>query len=153
MRGNFFLVCFVLFCNFLFSQEKDTSFTLCNDGNIYPYYHPELKYKDGFWEIKQHFQSTYLTTKFQALKSNSGIITVQFKVNCKGQIGDFILQQCDLSYQPTTLDKEITDYFLTATKMLKNWIPAKDKEGNIVNSHKFFSFRIKEGILLEILPK
>jgi hypothetical protein len=152
LRPIFILTC--LFLNtLLFSQEKDTSFKLCNDESVYPYYYPELKYKGDFWEIKQHYQSTYPTTKFQVLKNNSGIVTVQFKVNCKGQTGDFKILQCDSDYHPITLNKEITDYLMTKTKELKDWIPPKDEEGNIVNSHKFFSFRIKEGILLEILPK
>ena len=64
-----------------------------------------------------------------------------------------MVQQCDLNYQPTVLDKVISDYFLEKAKTLKNWIPAQDEEGNVVNSHKFFSFRIKKGDLLEILPK
>lgn len=153
MKGNFFLGCLILLCNILFSQEKETSFTLCDDGSTYPYYSPELKYKGGFWEIKQNFISEYPTNQFQELKNNSGIIIIQFKVNCKGEVGDFSVQQLDLSYQPTVLAKEITKYFLTTTKMLKNWVPAKNEEGKFVNSHKFFSFKINKGVLLEILPK
>ncbi|PCI93398.1 MAG: hypothetical protein COB15_16485 [Flavobacteriales bacterium] len=152
LKPIFIILC--LFCNnLIFSQQKDAPFTLCDDGSVHPYYHPELKYKGGFWEIKQHFQSTYSTAKFQVLKNNSGIVTVQFNVNCKGETGDFKIRQCDLDYQPITLNKKITDYLMTKTIELKDWIIAKDEDGKIVNSQKFFSFRIKEGILLEILPK
>lgn len=152
LKSTFIMGC--LFCStLLFSQEKDNTFTLCDESRTYPYYYPELTYQGSFWEIKQHFTSEYPTTKFQTLKNNSGIITIQFKVNCKGETGTFRLQQCDLGYQPTIVDKEITNYFLNQTILLKNWTPAKDEEGNIVNSHKFFSFRLKEGVLLEILPK
>lgn len=148
-----FIICCLLYNTLLFSQEKDTTFILCDEGRTFPYYSPGLTYKDGFWEIKQYYQSKYPTTKFQSLKNNSGIITIQFKVNCKGEMGDFVMKQCDLMYEPTIINKKITDYFLAATKKLRNWIPAKDEEGNIVNSHKFFSFRIKSGSLLEIFPK
>ncbi len=152
LKSIFIIGC--LFCStVLFSQEKDTTFTLCNKGTLLPYYNPDLTYQGGFWEIKQHFQSEYPTAKFQSLKNNSGIITIQFKINCKGETGDFVVQQCDLNYQPTTLNKGITDHLLSKTKTLTNWIPAKDEEGKIVNCHKFFSFRIKSGVLLEILPK
>jgi hypothetical protein len=147
------VITLLLISPLLFSQEKGTSFTLCDSISVRPYYYPKLTYQGGFWEIKQHFNSTYPTDEFKALKNNSGIITVQFKVNCNGEIGDFKIQQCDLNYQLITLNKKITSYFLTKTKLLKNWIPAKDEDGNTVNSHKFFSFRLKDGVLLEILPK
>jgi len=137
----------------LFSQEKEENFTLCDSIGLWPYYNPTLKYQGGFWEIKQQFKTTCPTNKFKNLKNNTGIVTIQFKVNCKGEIGNFKLQQCDLNYQPTLLDKKITTYLLSQTKQLKNWIPAIDEDGNTVNSHKFLSFKLKEGVLLEILPK
>lgn len=148
----FIITC--IFCpSLLFSQEKETVFTLCDDGKTFPYYYPDLEYKGGFWDIKQHFQSGYPTSQFRVLENNTGIITLQFNVNCTGQIGNFSIQQCDLDYQPTILDSNVTNYFLIKMKTLSNWIPAKDKEGNTVNSHKFFSFRVNEGVLTEILPK
>ncbi|PCI95031.1 MAG: hypothetical protein COB15_12505 [Flavobacteriales bacterium] len=146
------LLCGIISLN-VYSQEKDTSFSLCEDVSTWPYYHPELKHKGGFWVIKEHFKSSYPTTKMQVFKKNSGIITVRFKVNCKGETGEFSLIQYDLDYQKTTLNKIITDYFLTKTKELKDWIPPKNEEGKIVNSHKFFSFRLINGELIEILPK
>ena len=153
MLKSSFIFFSLLFSMFLFSQEKDTTFTLCNKGTLLPYYNPELTYKGGFWEVKQHYQKEYPASQFQALKNNSGIITIQFKVNCKGKTGNFVVQQCDLDYQAITLDKKITAYLLMKTKTLTNWIPAKDEEGQLVNCHKFFSFRMKSGQLLEILPK
>jgi hypothetical protein len=118
---------------------------------VWLYHHRELKYKGSFWEIKKQYE--YPIAKFQNLKNNSGIITIPFKGNCKGETGDFSLQQCDLACQLTRLDTAITTYFLNKTKMLKGWSPAKNKEGKLINSHKFYSLRIRQGILLEILPK
>ena len=153
MLKSIFVITSLCCSTLLFSQEKGSAFTLCDSISVWPYYHPKLTYQGGFWVIKQHFKSTYPTDEFEALKTNSGIITVQFKVNCTGETGDFKVQQCDLNYKPTVLDKKITEYFLSKTKLLKEWIPAKDENGQTVNSHKFFSFRIKDGVLLEILPK
>ena len=153
MLKSFFIIACIFCSTQLFSQEKDTTFKLCEQSKTYPYYYHELSYQGGFWEIKQHYISKYPTLTFQKLKNNTGIITIQFKVNCEGQTGDFTILQCDLNYQPMSLNKEITTHFLNETKKLKNWIPGKDEEGNNVNSHKFFSFRIKDGVLLEILPK
>jgi hypothetical protein len=138
---------------FLFAQDKESNFKMCEQGSTYPYYNSKVTYQGSFWEIKQQYTTDYPLNKFQKLKNNSGILTIQFKINCKGEIGDFSLQQCDLNYQPIVLDEKITTYFLENTQKLKKWIPGQDEDGNEVNSHKFFSFRIKEGALLEILPK
>lgn len=143
-----------LMCSaFLFSQDKDSTFKLCEQGRTYPYYSSKVTYKGSFWDIKQQYLSNYPLKKFKKLKNNSGILTIQFKINCKGEIGDFSVQQCDLNYEPIVLNEKIVTYFLEETKKLKEWIPGKDEDGNEVNSHKFFSFRIKDGVILEILPK
>jgi len=153
MLKSIFIVFYVLCSISLFSQQKDTTFILCGEGETWPYYYPELTYKGGFWEIKQQFRSNYPTKKFQKLKHNTGIITIQFKVNCHGETGDYVIQQCDFDYQTIALNKKITTYLVSQTKLLNNWIPATNDKGEAVNSHKFFSFRIKKGVLLEILPK
>lgn len=153
MLKHIFAISYLFCSTLLFSQEKDTLFTLCDEVRTYPYYYPDLENKSNFWDIKQHFKSAYPTSQFQILNNNTGIITIQFNVNCKGETGNFVLQQCDFNYQPTIINKDIEDYFLNKTKTLSNWIPARDEEGNNVNSHKFFSFRINDGVLLEILPK
>lgn len=153
MLKPIFIIACLLCSTLLFSQERDTLFTLCGEGRINPYYYPDLNYKNNFWDIKQHFKSAYPTSQFQILNNNTGIIIIQFNVNCNGETGNFVLQQCDFNYQPTIINQDIEDYFLNKSKTLFNWIPAKDEEGNNVNSHKFLSFRIKEGNLLEILPK
>lgn len=148
-----FIIC-VFFCaNILYSQEKDAGFVLCGDSICWPYYNPDLTIKGDFWEVKRHYNNDYPTSSFKLLKNNTGIITVSFKVNCKGETGDFSVQQCDFNYQSTVMAKPVTDYFLAKSKSLTGWMPGKDEEGNVVNHHKFFSFRIKEGKLIQILPK
>ncbi|MGB0887260.1 MAG: hypothetical protein ACPGSL_03980 [Vicingaceae bacterium] len=139
--------------NLIFSQEKENSFKLCDSVGVWPYYNPDLTIEGNFWEAKEHYKKDYPLSLFQTLKNNTGIITVQFKVNCKGETGDFSIQQCNFNYQPTVMAEQITGYFLSQSKTLTGWIPGKDEEANVVNHHKFFSFRIKEGELIQILPK
>ena len=153
MQKSILIIISLTCSSLLFSQVKTDSFKLCDKVGVWPYYNPDLTYKGGFWEVKQVYQAEYPLATFQKLRNNSGIITIQFLVNCKGETGYFKIQQCDLNYQPTTLNQSIVDYFLSKTKTLKNWEPAKGEKGNVVNSHKFFSFRLKNGQLLEILPK
>jgi hypothetical protein len=51
------------------------------------------------------------------------------------------------------INTQITAQLLELTKGLKYWIPAKDDDEKIVNSHKFFAFKIVNGQLVDILPK
>ena len=148
-----FIICGLFACSLLFSQERDTSFTMCGDGKAWPYYHPDLTIEGNFWEVKKHFRTDYPLDLFKTLENNTGIITVQFKVNCKGETGNFSTQQCDFKYQPNIMDERIINYFLAKSKTLSGWLPGKNEEGEAVNHHKFFSFRIKEGVLIQILPK
>jgi hypothetical protein len=131
------------------SQVND--FKLCGDQKTHPYYYPELSYKGGFYEVK----SQILIKLNQTFLNNNinGIITIQFHVNCEGQTGDFNVKQTDLDYKDTVLDEKLSQHILEIVKNLTDWIPAKNENGEIVNSHKFLSFRIENGVLTEILPK
>ena len=51
------------------------------------------------------------------------------------------------------MSKKITKQLLNISKTLDDWIPAYDEDGNSVNSHKFFAFKIVNGKLIDILPK
>ena len=93
-------------CSLSFAQDKADEITLCDKGKAWPYYHPDLTYTGGFWEIKQHYQSAYPLDAFASLKDNSGIITIRFIVNCEGETGYFRVEQCDLDYKPTSLNQK-----------------------------------------------
>lgn len=133
--------------------KAQNQFKLCDSIKTMPYYHPDISNRLNFYDIKKHFRADYPETEFKNLSPNSGLITIQFKINCKGEVGDYRLQQCDLNYRLTEMDTAITDYFMSKTKALKDWNLGKDENGLIVNSHKFYSFRIVNGVLTEILPK
>lgn len=147
------LLAFSLLLQFGQAQESDTSFVICDGGPVWPYYYPDLLNKASFWDIKKHFENEYPYQRFKSLEHNSGIITVQFVVNCEGQMGNFKVLTCDLNYLKKELNSEISTYFFQKTKQLTQWIVATDANGNKVNSHKFYSFRIQNGALLQILPK
>ncbi|NQX97149.1 MAG: hypothetical protein HRT73_04600 [Flavobacteriales bacterium] len=153
MKKIILLFCFLYSTTTIFAQENTEKFSLCENLKTYPYYHPDITYKGDFWVIKEHFKNNYPIDNFKKMSNNSGIITIQFKINCKGKTGDFKVRQCDLNYKKTILNESISNYFLNKTKALKDWIPAKDEDGNTVNSHKFFSFKLNKGKLVEILPK
>lgn len=129
--------------------NSPSEFELCS-GSLYPYYYPSLKYKGGFYTIKQHFYKNYIPVLDG---NNSGIVRVRFHVNCKGEAGNYSTETYSLSYQSIELNSKIVNQLESLLKELQDWIPAIDDEREVVNSHKFLAFRIKDGELVEILPK
>lgn len=149
---NLSIFLIMIFAENTFSQAND-SFELCGDQKTHPYYNPELKYKGGFWEVKNHFISQYKLNEFINLDNNYGIVTIQFVINCEGKIGRFETQSCDLNYKDSQVNSIIITHLLELTKQLNQWVVAKDENKLEVNSHAFLSFRIENGKITEILPK
>jgi hypothetical protein len=145
------LFCILILPTIAFSQEN-AEFVLCGNQKTHPYYHPKLKYQGDFWEIKNHFKTKYKEKDFVDIKNNSGLVTIQFAVNCEGKTGKFVTQSCDLNYTDNEVNTLIVQHLLCLTKELKNWIAAIDENNLKVNSHAFLSFRIENGKIIEILP-
>ena len=117
------------------------------------YYLNDLKYKGGFYEIKEVLSTHFSMRNFTDAPNNNGIVTIQFVVNCIGETGRFKVVVCDFEYQNSQINPEIVNQLLEAILKLKDWIPAKDENGLVVNSHKFFSFKIQNGKIVDIYPK
>jgi hypothetical protein len=143
------LISCLTICLFISCNSKPTDFELCG-GGLYPYYHPQLNYKGSFYAIKEYFYTNYKEVNYS---NNTGIVKIRFHVNCKGETGNFKIETYGLDYNPIKIDTQITQQLLELSQRLKNWIPAKDENGNTVNSHKFLAFKIINGRLTDILPK
>lgn len=130
-------------------NSNPDQFDLCG-GQLYPYYHPQLNYKGSFYAIKEHFYTNYKSVNSS---KNNGIVKIRFHVNCKGEAGNFKLETYSLDYNSIEMNNQITKQLLDLSQMLEDWIPATDENGNTVNSHKFFAFKIINGELTDILPK
>lgn len=144
------LVCLTLVLSQIISAQND-SFKLCGDQKTYPYYYPELKFKGDFFELKTQLLSNLDNDKLD--DKINGIITIQFHVNCEGSSGDYRILQTDLDYNETFFDEKSMNHLLDLVKNLKGWIPAINEVGENINSHKFITFRIMAGQIIEILPK
>lgn len=143
----------LLFLPFITLAQGEDDFKLCGEGIMHPYYYPELMYDGDFIAILSHFKDDFNSEKHTDLKYNSGILTIQFHVNCKGETGDFSIKMVDFDFKGTKINQEMVDEILNFTKGLNKWIPAKDEDGLIVNSHKFLSFKIVNSNITEIFPK
>lgn len=142
-------VFFLLLCGLSSAQSDSCAFF----GNkpIFPYYYPSLINGKDFNTTKQEFR------KVITAKTNfDGIITVIFFVNYKGEAGFYRVQVCNADYTPLEIDNNnnlLCEQALQAVKQSGPWKPASGKEIGLVNSRKFYSFRFKQGTLVEILPK
>lgn len=145
---------FIASMSWSFSQTEDEpKFPTCPEMNTWPYYrYPNLN-KQNFGQIKKYFIEGFSELNAQNLSDNSGIVTIQFKINCNADVGDFNLNSCDLNYIKNEINSNIADFLMKKIKNLKGWNVPIDDEGNIGNAHKFYSFRIVDGEITEILPK
>lgn len=84
---------------------------------------------------------------------DNGIVRIRFNINCRGESGNFEIETYSLDYKSNRVNNKITKQLIVLTKNLKDWIPATNEEGEKVNSHKFFAFKIINGKLEDILPK
>jgi hypothetical protein len=149
--SDFKLTIIALFvCSISLAQTDSCLFF--GDKLIYPYYHPSppSNGKD-FYTIKKEFRQAII-----APTSFTGIITVNFFINYKGETNYYRTQICDLNYKPLNLTHEIEplcSQILQAIKIMSPWQPSYDEKKNLINIRKFYSFKFNNGILLEILPK
>ena len=145
-----FILCFLsLFSN---GQTID-SIDLCPESGRLPYYRvASINVKD-FGEIKSFFVIGYPISEMKKLKSNTGILTIRFYINCFGEIGSFDITSCDLNYKENEMSLEIQNYFLLKLKNLGGWKAPIDQTEGACNLHAFYSFRIVDGEIKEILPK
>lgn len=140
----------LLVCKLSAAQEDSCSFF----GNrpIYPYYAPPLSTQGtDFHTLKNTFRKA-ITAKTDF----DGIITVVFFINYSGETNFYRIQACDNHYQPVKLSNDhqlLGEQVLAAVKQSGPWKPAYDKRTGVINSRKFYSFRFKQGALIDILPK
>ncbi len=159
-KKNNYPVVFLIFISLsfscsLFSQSPQQDSCRWFGGKpIYPYYHPTqprpVSGKD-FYTLKKEFSNAYVTkTGF------SGLITIIFYINYKGETNYYRSQAADLDYKPIENNKEakiIAEQFIPVIKNIGAWVPGRDAQNEIVNSRKFYAFKFEKGELVEILPK
>lgn len=140
---------FILLLTLFSCHEKNDNFELCGMGITRPYYVTGLDYKGELYAIEKEFRQ-----HFKSPQTNStGIAKIKFQVNCHGESGNFNYEEYNLDYKKVDLNDSIKIQIEQITKGLDQWIPGKDDDGENVNSFKFLSFRLHDGIIIEILPK
>jgi hypothetical protein len=134
-----------------FNPKTDkANFCLCHKDFIIQYYNFGTTYKGGSKAIKSFIYKQY--QYWSAYNLITGIITIRFVVNCKGETDRFRVLQMDSNYQKVTFDKGLTKHLLKLCAKLNHWIPGKDNKGNIYDSYYYLNFQIVKGHILNITP-
>ena len=134
-----------------FNSEIDNKdFELCNSKHIYQYFNigDGLVYEGEKLAIEKEFAEKY---KSEIIKNETGLIRINFVVNCKGKTDRFRLISMGENYEEKVFAQSITDQLMSITKNLKGWKAKKDNEREI-DYYQYLIFIIENGQLKEILP-
>lgn len=132
-----------------FNSEMDNKdFELCNSKHIYQYFNrgDGLVYEGDKLAIEKEFAEKY---KSKIIKNETGLIRINFVVNCKGKTDRFRLISMNENYEEKVFVKSITEQLISITKNLKGWEGKKSKE---IDYYQYLIFKIENGQLKEILP-
>ncbi|WP_313387078.1 hypothetical protein [Chishuiella sp.] len=128
------------------SKTDNKNFMLCSTSHINQYFYggKGLQYKGEKFELDNFFFSLY---ENKNITNESGLIRIQFIVNCYGETDRFRIISMDFDYKEKEFDKRITSQLLSITKNLKGWIPKKN-----IDYYQYLIFKIVNGNLIEIMP-
>ncbi|WP_255308089.1 hypothetical protein [Flavobacterium crassostreae] len=132
------------------SKTDDTEFELCNSKRIFQYFNNSmgLEYEGEKLAIEKEFAEKY---KSENIKNETGLIRINFVVNCKGKTDRFRLISMNQNYEEKVFDKSITEQLMDITKTLKGW-KKKKRRGQEIDYYQYLIFKIENGQLKEILP-
>ncbi len=134
-----------------FNAEMDyKDFELCYAKHIFQYFNNSggLEYEGEKSAIEKEFSERY---KSENIKNETGLIRINFVVNCKGKTDKFRLISMNENYEQKVFAKSITEQLMNITKSLKGWKGKKYKEKEI-DYYQYLIFKIENGQLKEILP-
>lgn len=131
-------------------QIDNKDFELCNSKHIYQYFNigDGLVYEGEKLAIEKEYAEKY---KSENIKNETGLIRINFVVNCKGKIDRFRLISMSENYKEKVFVKSITEQLMSITKNLKGWKGKKYNEKEI-DYYQYLIFKIENGQLKEILP-
>lgn len=132
------------------SGIDNIDFELCYSKHIYQYFNigDGLVYEGEKLAIEKEFTEKY---KSEIIKNETGLIRINFVVNCKGKTDRFRLISMGENYKEKVFAKSIAEQLMSITKNLKGWKGKKYKEKEI-DYYQYLIFKIENGQLKEILP-
>jgi hypothetical protein len=132
------------------SEIDNKDFELCFEKHIFQYFNTAdgMEYEGEKLAIEKEFAVKY---KSEIIKNETGLIRINFVVNCKGKTDRFRLISMDENYNEKVFAKSITEQLMRITKNLIGWQGKKYNEKEI-DYYQYLIFKIENGQLKEILP-
>lgn len=132
--------------------DDNPKFTTCNHiSKIYDYYNGSsdgIQIEGSKGRLKAILQEKLDTDK---IKGISGYYTFRFVINCKGEAGRFITEECGLDYQSTQFSEQSRQHLLSILMDIDEWIPLEIK-GEKKDAYNYITFKIKDGEIIDLLP-
>jgi len=127
----------------------DPSFKVCNK-EVFQYYNfgKGLQYKGEKIAIDKYFKENF---EHKIQKSETGLLTIRFIVNCEGKTGLFRVEGMDTNYQPKKFNQGLESKILQLTKQMDGWIAGEFK-GQKMDYYQYLTFKLEDGQLIEIMP-
>ena len=131
------------------SVLDNSNYYLCDEKNIMEYYQVNPKFKEGHNSVRHYFEEEIKVLKFS--EKTVGLLTIRFVINCRGEIGRVRSFAIDSNYKPLTLNQKNVNLISDYIKQMPNWAQ-EEYDGKIYDSYKMISFKIKNGLITEIMP-
>ena len=131
------------------SALDNPNYYLCDEINIMEYYQVNPKFKEGHNSVRRYFEEIIKRLKFSA--EITGLLTIRFVINCRGEIGRIRSFAIDSKYKTIVLNQTQVNLISDHIKQMPNW-KQEEHDGKKYDSYKMISFKIKNGIIIEILP-
>lgn len=133
------------------STSLDSGFEVCYEENILEYYYNRktpASFEFGKDSLRNFFLANY---DHKGIVNESGYITFRFIINCEGQIGRFHMYCVGNDYKKKKFHASLTDQLYQLLSSLDTWQPLT--VGDVIfDSHIYYTFKIENGELVEILP-
>lgn len=134
-----------------FDGNRDNpEFYLCDEKNIMEYYQVNPKYGEGLKSIRLYFEP-FLNELNQFIHVQSGLITIRFIINCKGDTDRFRVVGVDENYKSITLTTELKQYVIDTVKKMDKWQPGF-YSNQYFDAYYTLSLKIRNGQIVDMLP-
>lgn len=116
---------------------------------INDYYNDEIaEFKGGKGRLRAILNSKLEPEK---IKNEEGYLTYRFIINCHGEAGWFVTEECGLDYEKKKFGEECKMHFYEILKAEKEWTNLSVR-GEPRDAYTYLTFKLKNGKVIEILP-
>lgn len=130
---------------------SESSFSTCYKEKIFPFYYgrnPSV-YIPGKDSLKTSIYEEIDSSL--AYHGDNGYLTFRFIINCKGETGQFVIEELGMNFKTNKMNEEFVNHVFDIVKSLDQWRPISF-EGFEYDSFIHLTFKITNGKIIEILP-